>query len=574
MTSGKTIGSLIGLKKDHTEQYIILHQNVFPAVLDRIARSGIANYSIFVSDGMLFGIYDYRGGNYVEDMKAIGDDPATQQWWKLTAPLQEALPFRKEGEWWAGIEHILSRQSDSSGSDTCVRRAFRIPGSLFSQDDFKAMEDKWLKSGDACRLEVFRGYDSVYLYLEGPADKTFGPELQGTEMTGVFHTEGCARQKKKVFVTGCFDMLHSGHVAFLKEASAFGDLHVGIGSDANVHNLKGRYPVNTQAERKYMLDSVRYVYECRVNQGWGIMDFLEELEEIRPDVFVVNEDGHTPEKDDLCRRLGIDYKVLRRIPEEGLPARSTTALREECRIPFRIDLAGGWLDQPFVSKHFPGPVLTVSIEPTLDFNDRSGMASSTRRKAIEIWKNDIPNGDPEQLARMLFSYDNPPGTENVSGSQDALGIVLPGLNRLDYNGSYWPHKISSVNDDAILIWLESHLFLVTLGPRTNDYTVVDNAIIHGTGAKNLSDAADRCWKAILAMDLAGFGRHFRESFEAQVAMFPNMADATIYRIIDQYRDRALGWKLSGAGGGGYLILVAEQPVSGAIRIKIRRKGEI
>ena len=83
--------------------------------------------------------------------------------------------------------------------------------------------------------------------------------------------------------------------------------------------------------------------------------------------------------------------------------RSTTALRTECRIPFRIDLAGGWLDQPFVSKHFPGPVLTISIEPTLEFNDRSGMASSTRRKAIELWKTDIPPGDPEMLAKMLFS---------------------------------------------------------------------------------------------------------------------------------------------------------------------------
>jgi galactokinase/mevalonate kinase-like predicted kinase len=174
---------------------------------------------------------------------------------------------------------------------------------------------------------------------------------------------------------------------------------------------------------------------------------------------------------------------------------------------------------------------------------------------------------------MLFSYDNPPGTKHVSGSQDALGIVLPGLNRLDYSGSYWPEKITSVYDEEILNWIESHLSLVTLGPRTNDYTVVENAVIHETGAKNLSDAADQCWKAILARDLAGFGRHFRESFEAQVAMFPNMADGAIYRIIDQYRDRALGWKLSGAGGGGYLILVAEQPVRGAFRIKIRRKAE-
>jgi len=301
------------------------------------------------------------------------------------------------------------------------------------------------------------------------------------------------------------------------------------------------------------------------------MDFLEELDHIKPDVFIVNEDGHTPEKEDLCKRLGIEYKVLKRVPHEGLPARSTTALRTECRIPFRIDLAGGWLDQPFVSKHFPGPVLTISIEPNLEFNDRSGMASSTRRKAIDLWKTDIPPGDPEKLARMLFSYDNPPGTRNISGSQDALGIVMPGLNRLDYDGNYWPEGIISEHDESILKWVEDHLFLVTLGPRTGNYTVVENAIIDEPGARNLSIAADRCWKSILDRDLKAFGRYFRESFEAQLAMFPNMADEGIFRIIERYKDMVLGWKLSGAGGGGYLILVADRPVEGAFRIKIRRK---
>jgi cytidyltransferase-like protein len=365
-------------------------------------------------------------------------------------------------------------------------------------------------------------------------------------------------------------MLHSGHVAFLEEAASYGHLYVCIGSDANVNNLKGKFPVNNEQERKYMLEAVRHVHHCRVNRGWGIMDFSDEMDEIRPDVFVVNEDGHTPEKENLCGKLGVEYKVLKRIPHAGLPVRSTTALRTECRIPFRIDLAGGWLDQPFVSKFYPGPVLTISIEPTLEFNDRSGMASSTRRKAIELWKTDIPAGNPEMLAKMLFSYDNPPGTLDVSGSQDALGIVMPGLNRLDYHGSYWPEKITSVMEEDILRWLEDHIFLVTLGPRTGDYTVVGNSKVSEPGTRNLAEAATGCWEAILAKDPEKFGKYFRASFEAQVAMFPNMADDSIYQAIDRYRDHALGWKLSGAGGGGYLILIANKPVPGSFQIKIRR----
>ncbi len=381
-----------------------------------------------------------------------------------------------------------------------------------------------------------------------------------------------SKMNKKVFVTGCFDLLHSGHVAFLKEASQFGDLYVCIGSDQNVKNLKGRYPVNHQQERSYMLEALACVKEVRINKGWGMLDFEKELQEIAPAVFVVNEDGHTPAKEALCRNFHIEYKVLNRIPHGDLPIRSTTALRTVCTIPFRIDLAGGWLDQPNVSKYCPGAVLTISIEPTIDFNDRSGMASSTRRTAIELWKTELPSGDREQLARILFAYDNPPGTKHISGSQDSIGIVFPGLNRLYYNNHYWPDLIETIDDEAVLSWLESHLYLVTLGPRVSTYNVLENTNITEDYACALADAADSCWDALLRKDINAFGASFRASFDAQIAMFPNMVDSEIWNVIAQYRTSTLGWKLSGAGGGGYLILVSERPVENAIQIKIRRSG--
>ncbi|NBR57486.1 MAG: cytidyltransferase, partial [Chitinophagia bacterium] len=107
--------------------------------------------------------------------------------------------------------------------------------------------------------------------------------------------------QKKVLVSGCFDLLHSGHIAFLKSAASYGDLYVCIGSDKTVYHLKGRYPVITQDERKYMIESLACVKECKINKGNGILDFLEELEEIKPNVFVVNEDGNTPNKIELCK---------------------------------------------------------------------------------------------------------------------------------------------------------------------------------------------------------------------------------------------------------------------------------
>jgi cytidyltransferase-like protein len=379
-------------------------------------------------------------------------------------------------------------------------------------------------------------------------------------------------KRKKVFVSGCFDMLHSGHVAFLTEASRFGDLTVGIGSDETVSGLKGRYPVNTQEERKFMLQALRCVHSVVINRGSGHIDFEEELRSLKPDAFVVNEDGNSPAKARLCRKLGIRYVVLRRIPHANLPRRSTTTLRRECTIPYRIDLAGGWLDQPYVGRFSPGPVLTIAIEPTVEFNERSGMASSTRRRAIELWQSDVPGGDREKLAKVLFSYENPPGKDEVAGSQDALGIVLPGLNRLEYDGGYWPRSITSHHDERTLAWLEHHLQLVTLGPRQDDFRVLRKTAITRAKARALARAAEGCWDAICARDLKAFGREFRKSFEAQVALFPLMVNREILALIDEYRDRALGWKLSGAGGGGYLILATDREIPGSMRIKIRRKG--
>jgi cytidyltransferase-like protein len=376
---------------------------------------------------------------------------------------------------------------------------------------------------------------------------------------------------RKVFVSGTFDLLHSGHVAFLAEAATFGDLYVCIGNDECVFGLKHRYPVNPQDERKYLIDSLRCVKECRISRGTGLLDFIEELRDIKPDVFVVNEDGAHETKAALCREMGIEYLVLRRLPHGGLPVRSTTALRDECTIPFRIDLAGGWLDQPFVSRFHPGAVLTISIEPTHAFDNRSGMASSTRNKAIELWRTALPQGNREQVAKILFSYENPPGTKEVAGSQDSIGIVYPGVNKLEYSGSYWPHAIESVHDEEVLGWLERRLHLVPLGPRAPEFSVLANTRVSVDGARALAAAAEDCWRAIRAMDTAALGRAFAASFEAQVAMFPNMVNAAVDDLIAVHRGRANGWKLSGAGGGGYLILVSDAFVPDAIQIRIRRQ---
>ncbi|MGN6505122.1 MAG: adenylyltransferase/cytidyltransferase family protein [Tepidisphaeraceae bacterium] len=242
----------------------------------------------------------------------------------------------------------------------------------------------------------------------------------------------------RVMVSGCFDLLHSGHVAFLEEAAEQGELHVCIGSDQTVLQLKGRPPINSQEERLYLIQALRCVKEAYVSSGSGLLDFLPELEAIKPDVFFVNADGDSPLKREAIAARGAAYRVAERKPHADLAQRSTTSLRQVHVVPYRLDLAGGWLDQPLVSKLAAGPVIGCSLEPRQEYELRSGMASSTRRAAISLWGPKLPAQDRERLAKMIFAYENPPGTTNVAGSQDAIGIVYPGVSYMYYAGEYWP----------------------------------------------------------------------------------------------------------------------------------------
>ena len=129
---------------------------------------------------------------------------------------------------------------------------------------------------------------------------------------------------RKVFVSGCYDLLHSGHVAFFQQAAKYGDVYVALGSDRTVFELKGRPPVNSEQERLFMVKSVSCVTDPLISRGSGLLDFAGEVAAIRPDVFIVNEDGNIPAKRELCQTLDIEYVVLHRVPEAGLTARSTT----------------------------------------------------------------------------------------------------------------------------------------------------------------------------------------------------------------------------------------------------------
>ena len=394
---------------------------------------------------------------------------------------------------------------------------------------------------------------------------------------------------KKVFVSGCYDLLHSGHVEFFQQASQFGDLYVGIGSDATYLEYKHRKPMFPQEERLFMVKNIKAVKEAYINDGSGVIDFIPTLDLVKPDIFVVNAEGGSPAKRQLCEERGIQYIELERTPHEGLQARSSSSLKaalstqqeetiqnsefkiqNSSGIPTRLDLAGTWIDQPYVSQYHPGWALTISLEPTFEVRDRCGLSTSTRKMIQKIWPMKLPKMDPEMLARLVFCFENNPEREDghISGAQDAIGICVPGLCRHYYDNNFWPQKVESTNDEMTLRFLEEHLVMVPLEPRKPGCSVVEGKDITPTKVKALTDAADACWTAIMRKDLEAFAAAYRASFEAQVAMFPGMVHPTyidhpeqdgsyIAKAIAHYSaiPEVLAWKMPGAGGGGYLALV-------------------
>ena len=245
-------------------------------------------------------------------------------------------------------------------------------------------------------------------------------------------------------------------------------------------------------------------------------------------------------------------------------------------------LAGGWIDQPFVSRldpEPPGSMVVVGLVPDFRWMDRCGMATSTRQVALRLWKGALPPGDPQLLVRQLYQEENR-GRPEPSGSQDMVGLVYAGVSRLDYDSSHeggiFPARIESSNDPVIARWIEEVIHIVPVAQRPDGYSPFGDERLDPQWVRRLGMSGRLCWDAILSRNVGALGRSMNECMSCWETLLPHTVrhstiSVDLAGILRHYQDTYDGAMYSGCGGG-YLYVVSKGPVPGSFGVRVRLKG--
>jgi hypothetical protein len=248
-------------------------------------------------------------------------------------------------------------------------------------------------------------------------------------------------------------------------------------------------------------------------------------------------------------------------------------------IPNRLQLAGGWIDQPFVSRHNPKPpgsMVVVQIEPDFRPMDRSGIASGTRAIAMKLWKGRLPNRPPDELVRELYTAENK-GKADPSGSQDMIGLIYPGVNRLDYDfgveRGVFPSHIESLNNARVARWLNTVLHVLPVEPRPAGYSPLGEQNLDPRWVARLGQSGKDCFNAIRSMDVKALGASLNLNMACWAALLPHTVRHPLIKLdlaglLKAYQRRYAGAMYSGCGGG-YLIVASREPVPGAFHVTVR-----
>jgi hypothetical protein len=178
-------------------------------------------------------------------------------------------------------------------------------------------------------------------------------------------------------------------------------------------------------------------------------------------------------------------------------------------------------------------MVVVQIEPDFRPMDRSGIASGTRAIAMKLWKGKLPNRPPEDLVRELYEAENK-GKAEPSGSQDMIGLVYPGVNRLDYDfkihGGVFPSHIESCNRAKVARWLSKVLHLIPVEPRPDGYNPLGIKNLEPKWVAKLGQSGKDCYDAIVKMDAKALGASLNLNMKCWETLLPHVVRHPLLRV--------------------------------------------
>lgn len=221
-------------------------------------------------------------------------------------------------------------------------------------------------------------------------------------------------------------------------------------------------------------------------------------------------------------------------------------------------------------------MVVVSLQPTFRPMDRAGIASGTRAVAMKLWQGKLPKGPLDELVRELYAAENK-GKADPSGSQDMIGMIYPGINRLDYDyavkGGVFPAHIESLNSAQTARWLEQVLHVLPIEPRPPGYSPLGIKNLDPKWIARLGQTGKDCFTAIRRRNTAALGQSFNDCMVAWEKILPHTVSHRTIKldlkgILRAYQRAYPGAMYSGCGGG-YLFVASHKPVPGAFRINVR-----
>jgi cytidyltransferase-like protein len=394
-------------------------------------------------------------------------------------------------------------------------------------------------------------------------------------------------KKKIVFCTGCYDILQSGHAVFFNQCKAFGDiLVVGIGRDSVISKLKGHgRPVNPENNRLYLVAALHDVDYAVLNGDEikpGKIDFENIISQLRPDIFILNEDDSAlEEKREMCSKYGIEIKLVTRVVPPELEATSTSRIIDKInfsyKAPLRIDFSGGWTDVPFIMNGEPGYVSNVAIRPLIEYKNGkfnfsgyprgSGLSTSTAAKALEMISARNYNSDSKTLASIaedLFNLENKELQWSI-GRQDQYSIVYGGFNCFEFGSDYAKPVGEKIPVD-VLENFRKNLLLLHTGTSRNAQQAVEQVYqnhLTQSGKEALhkiGECGKKFYESLVKSDFINCAKIMEENFNSQ----KELAQATSNKYLDEMytfakENGAYGGKICGAGGGGAFIFYCKDP---------------